>query len=143
MHIAFLFGVTILPLSTKLLAEFLPYRTALLVYWSNTFLPGLTLYASWGCGTNSTLVRGDLPPEVSGAIWLRILMAQSLYAFGMLLSMFNTYWSIAFIVFFYAIAPKFSREANPPHSKLELQSPVQDLHGFRLAQHSFAHQQLY
>src|SRR5579862_9001760 len=34
-HLLFLFAVTLLPISTKFLAEFLNYRTALLTYWFN------------------------------------------------------------------------------------------------------------
>jgi hypothetical protein len=40
----------------------------------------------------------------------RILVAQSLYAVGAMLCVFNNYWSIAFIVLVqlnYAIAPRF------------------------------------
>jgi hypothetical protein len=43
------------------------------------------------------------------AIKHRILIAQSLYAFGALLCVISTYWSIAFIVLVqlnYAIAPR-------------------------------------
>jgi hypothetical protein len=46
----------------------------------------------------------------SGSTIRRILIAQSLYAFGALLCIFNTYWSIGFIVLVqlnYAIAPRF------------------------------------
>src|SRR5580704_15515003 len=32
-HLAFLFTITMLPLSTRLLAEFISYRGALLLYW--------------------------------------------------------------------------------------------------------------
>ena len=39
-HLAFLAGVTLMPFSTQLLAEFIQYRTALLVYWFNIFFPG-------------------------------------------------------------------------------------------------------
>src|SRR5215472_18789845 len=47
-HIAFLFAVTITPFSTMLLAEFIRYRLALLVYWINVLLLGAVLYATWG-----------------------------------------------------------------------------------------------
>ena len=39
-NLAFLFAVTLLPFSTKLLAEFYAYRTALLAYWLNILLLG-------------------------------------------------------------------------------------------------------
>lgn len=108
-HLLFLFGVTILPFSTRLLAEFLTSRIALLVYWANKFLLGLTLYLTWTCATHLGLVKGEVAPEILKAIERRILIAQSLYAFGALLCVFNTYWSIGFIVLVqlnYAIAPK-------------------------------------
>jgi len=57
-----------------------------------------------------------LPPHFSQAIKKRILVAQSLYAFGALLCLFDNAWSIGFIVLVqlnYAIAPRFrSRRMN-------------------------------
>jgi len=97
-HIAFLFAVTLTPFSTALLAEFIARRTALLIYWSNILVPGGVLYASWGYATKKGLVKDDIAAEVPAAICRRILFAQALYAFGALLCVFNTYWSIAFIV---------------------------------------------
>jgi hypothetical protein len=46
------------------------------------------------------------------AIRRRIVVAQSLYAFGALLCIFSTYWSIGVIVLVqlnYAFAPRFGR----------------------------------
>jgi len=97
-HLAFLFAVTILPFSTRLLAEFITYRAALLTYWSNILLLGIGLYASWGRATRARLVREDLSFEAQAAICRRIIIAQSLYAFGALLCIASTYVSIGFIV---------------------------------------------
>ena len=111
-HIAFLFLVTLTPASTALLAELTRYRLALLVYWLNIFLLGTTLYWSWVCALGTGLVKSDMPPQVSSAIKRRIVLAQSLYAFGASLCVFNPYWSIAFIVLVqlnYVIAPHFRR----------------------------------
>ena len=111
-HLAFLFAVTLLPFSTRLLAEFISYRGALLIYWSNILLFGVLLYLSWGRATREGLVKGDIPSEAPAAICRRIVVGQSLYAFGALLCVFNTYWSIACIVLVqlnYAIAPKIGR----------------------------------
>jgi uncharacterized membrane protein len=108
-HIAFLFAVTLMPFSTKLLAEFAAYRTVLLLYWANIVLLGGTLYWSWGCAISGGLVKSDVSPAIIVAICRRILIGQSLYAFGALLCIFNTYWSVAFIVLVqlnYAIAPR-------------------------------------
>jgi uncharacterized membrane protein len=97
-HLAFLFAVTLTPFSTALLAEFTARRTALLLYWGNILALGAVLYASWGYAIRNGLVKSDVPAEVPAAICRRILIAQSLYAFGALLCVFNTYWSIACIV---------------------------------------------
>ena len=110
MHLAFLFVVSITPFSTALLAEFIRYRPALLVYWLNILLLGATLFVSWTCAMETGLVKLDLPPEIPIAIKRRIVIGQLFYAFGALLCMpLNTYWSIAFIVsvqLYYVIAPR-------------------------------------
>ncbi|MGA8151792.1 MAG: TMEM175 family protein [Terriglobales bacterium] len=108
-YIVFLFAVSLTPFSTTLLAEFVAYRLALIVYWFNILLLGATLYFSWQCATKSGLVKEDMPAEVPAAIRRRIIIGQSLYAFGALLCLLNTYWSIAFILIVqlnYAIAPR-------------------------------------
>lgn len=109
MHIVFLFAISVMPFSTSLLAQFTQYRLALVVYWINILLIGALLYASWVCAVGSGLVRDDMPAETSSAIKRRILIAQALYAFGALLCVVNTYWSIGFIVLVelnYALAPR-------------------------------------
>ncbi len=109
-HIAFLCAICLTPFSTSFLAEFIHYRTALLVYWSNILLLGLTLYWSWSYATRAHLLVDDLPPEIHPAVVRRIVIAQSLYAAGAALCFINTYYSIAAIVLVqvnYAIAPKF------------------------------------
>lgn len=108
-HIAFLFVVTLTPFSTALLAQFIAFRTALAVYWLNIFLLGATLYASWAYAYRGGLVKEEVAPELDGAIRRRIVIAQSLYAFGALLCIFNVYLSIGFIVLvqlIYVTAPK-------------------------------------
>jgi uncharacterized membrane protein len=111
-HLAFLFSVTLMPFSTRLLTEFIAFRTALVAYWANILLLGALLYLSWGRATQAALVKTDTPPEVPAAICRRILIGQSFYAFGALLCVFHTFWSIAFIVLVqlhYAIAPRYGR----------------------------------
>jgi uncharacterized membrane protein len=112
-HLAFLLEVTIVPFSTALLAEHTQYRIALLVYWVNILLLGLTLYWSWVCALGSNLVRNDVPVHLSRAIKRRIVIAQSLYALSALLCFFNPYWSIALFILVqlnYVIAPRFGRQ---------------------------------
>jgi uncharacterized membrane protein len=108
-HIFFLATISLMPFSTSLLEEFTRYRAALLVYWANILLAGVMLYASWTCATGLELVKEDLPSDVTPAIKRRIVIAQALYAFGALLCLINTWWSIGFIVLVqlnYAIAPR-------------------------------------
>jgi uncharacterized membrane protein len=111
MHLAFLFLVTLMPFSTRLLTEFIAYRTALIAYWANILLLGAMLYLSWGRATRAGLVKSDTPPKVVDAICRRIWTAQAFYAFGALLCVLHPYWSIGFIVFmqlYYAIAPRYT-----------------------------------
>jgi uncharacterized membrane protein len=108
-HLGFLFAVTLVPLSTRLLAEFIHYRIALGLYWLNIFVLGAMLYWSWTHATHGELIRSDTPEEIRASICRRILIAQSLYAVGALLSFINTWVSIAAIVLVqlnYAIAPR-------------------------------------
>ena len=112
-HLGFLFTVTVLPLSTRLLDEFITYRAALALYWLNILLPGAMLYWSWSYAMSHDLVKEDTAPEIRGAICRRILIAQSLYAFGALLCVVSNYLSIALIVLIqlnYAIAPRWGRK---------------------------------
>jgi uncharacterized membrane protein len=114
-HLAFLFVVTVTPFSTALLAEYTAYRLALLVYWLNILLLGTTLYWSWACAIGTGLVKQDMPVHLSDAIKRRIVIAQSLYAFGALLCVVNPFLSIAVIVLVqlnYVIAPRFTSGAR-------------------------------
>ena len=111
-HLGFLFTITLMPLSTRLLAEFITYRMALILYWLNILLPGAMLYWSWDYVTKHGLVKEDTSVEIHGAICRRVLIAQGLYAFGALLCVVNNYLSIAFIVLVqlnYAIAPRLGK----------------------------------
>ncbi|MES2219725.1 MAG: TMEM175 family protein [Acidobacteriota bacterium] len=109
MYIAFLFAVTLLPFSTKLLAAFLSYRTALLVYWLNILLLGSVLYLCWRYANRAGLIKEDTPREIRRAIRRRVVIAQLMYAAGAVLCVINTRWSIAciFVVqLYYAVAPR-------------------------------------
>ncbi len=114
-HLGFLFAVSITPFSTRLLAEFPSYRAALLAYWLNILLLGSMLYFSWMCAQGSGLVKEDLRAGVPAAIKRRIVIAQSLYALGVALCIWSTYWSIGFIIAVqlnYAVAPRIPRRAR-------------------------------
>jgi uncharacterized membrane protein len=114
-HLAFLAGVTVMPFSTQLLAEFIRYRTALLVYWFNIFFLGLMLYTSWRYGSRNDLIKEDATFEIRRSIRRRVVFAQGLYAAGALLCLVNTYWSLGFILLIqlnYAIAPRIPWRAG-------------------------------
>jgi uncharacterized membrane protein len=108
-HLGFLFAVTLLPLSTRLLAEFIAYRAALLIYWLNILAMGAMLYWSWTYATHAKLIKAETAEEVRSSICRRILIAQSLYAGGAALCAINTWVSIGVILLVqlnYAIAPR-------------------------------------
>jgi uncharacterized membrane protein len=108
-HMAFLFAVSVMPFSTRELAEFIGYRTTLLCYWANILLLGLVLYWSWIYASRAGLIKDDTPAEVRKAVKRRILGAQALYALGAALCIVNTYASIVFIVLVqlnFAVAPR-------------------------------------
>jgi uncharacterized membrane protein len=107
--LGFLLMVTFVPFSTKLLAAFITYRTALLVYWLNIVGLGATIYWSWGYMSRANLFKEEAPPGLDAAVRRRVLVAQALYAIGMLLCCISTYVSIGFIVlvqFNYVLAPR-------------------------------------
>jgi uncharacterized membrane protein len=110
LHIAFLCAVSLIPFSTALLAEFMTYRVALVVYWGNILLLGMLLLWTWRHATRAKLVKDDTTPQIVAAICRRIIIAQTLYALGAALCIVSTYLSIAFIVLIqinYAIAPNW------------------------------------
>ncbi len=112
LHLAFLFTITLMPFSTRLLADFVHYRAAVLVYWLNILAPGALLYAGWKYVSRHDMIEPDTPPEVRAAICTRVFIAQSLYAIGAVLSIFGSLWSVAFIFAVqlnYALAPRLPK----------------------------------
>ena len=108
-HLAFLFAVSLMPFSTRLLAEYIAYRSVLIAYWGNIFLLGLVLFVSWRYATRAGLLQQEITHDRQCAVERRIVVAQGLYAFGALLCLFNTYVSIAFIILVqvnFALAPR-------------------------------------
>ena len=57
-----------MPFSTALLGEFITYRLAVFVYWSNMFLLGVVVYWSWFYANRAGLVKSDTAAEVSVAV---------------------------------------------------------------------------
>ena len=108
-HLAFLFAVTIMPFSTRLLAGYITYRSVLIAYWANILLLGGVLFVSWRYAMRAGLLREGITREKQCAMERRIVVAQILYAVGAGLSFFNNYVSIAFIVLVqlnFALAPR-------------------------------------
>jgi uncharacterized membrane protein len=79
-HLGFLLGVSLMPFSTGLLAEFITYRLALVVYWLNLLLLGAVLFASLGYAERSGLMKDDTTAEMLAASRRRIVVHQALYA---------------------------------------------------------------
>ncbi len=112
LNLLFLILITLLPFSTKLLGEFISYRTALLVYWVNLFWLGVVVYANWAYACTAKLIKTDkAAKETYMVIRRRVVQAEILYTFGAALCYFGTLYSIAFIVLVQlnnALAPKFT-----------------------------------
>jgi uncharacterized membrane protein len=108
-HLAFLFAVSLMPFSTRFLADYITYQTALLWYWLNILLLGLVLFWSWRYAKRAELIKDDTTVEVNQAVERRILGAQCLYALGAACCFLNNYVSIAIIVLVqlnFAFAPR-------------------------------------
>ncbi|MGH7043801.1 MAG: TMEM175 family protein [Acetobacteraceae bacterium] len=108
-HLGFLFAVTLMPFSTGLIGSFITYRVALLAYWANILLLGIALFASWRYAARARLVSDDAPAGIGRAVERRIVIAQALYAFGAVLCVVGTTWSLGFIVLVqinYVLAPR-------------------------------------
>jgi uncharacterized membrane protein len=108
-HLGFLLIVSLIPFSTALLAAFITYRLALLIYWLNIFLLGVFLFIARRYGEHATLMKEDATPQARTAADRRIIIAQSLYAVGALLCIVSTRLSIAAIVLVqlnYVFAPR-------------------------------------
>jgi uncharacterized membrane protein len=99
----------VLPFSTRLLADFLTYRSAFLLYWLNIVLLGASLYATWACAERANLIREEAQGDISRAVKRRIVLAQSLYAIGALAGLVNVTLGIILIMLIqlnYAIGPR-------------------------------------
>jgi uncharacterized membrane protein len=108
LHLGFLFAVSLMPFSTALMAQFIAFRLALLLYWANVLLLGALLFATWRYATRAGLLA-DAGVAMRLAVERRSVVAQALYAAGAALCVFNTYVSLGFIVLVqlnYAIAPR-------------------------------------
>jgi uncharacterized membrane protein len=108
-HLGFLLGVSLMPFSTGLLAEFITFRLALVVYWLNLLLLGALLFVSRRYAVRAGLLRDDVTAEMLAAGERRIVVYQALYALCVLVGLVSTYAGIALLVLLQlnsAIAPR-------------------------------------
>ena len=109
LHLVFLSLVTVLPFTTRLLADFFTFRAAFLIYWANIFLLGAAVYVTFAYSERAKLIREDAPPGLLGAFRKRVIIAQSLYAVGALVGLISVPIGLALIILIqlnYAVAPK-------------------------------------
>jgi uncharacterized membrane protein len=110
LQLGFLFGVTLVPFSTALLARFPTFRLALVEYWLNILLLGLSLLAGLQYGIRSRLFREPEMPEMARLMRGRIFIAQSLYAIATATCLVFPTWVSITLIFLvqlnYVIAPR-------------------------------------
>jgi len=90
--------VALMPFSTSLLAEYITYRLALVVYWLNLLLLGAVLLGSWRYAERAGLMNEGTTDEIRLAVARRIVVYQALYALCTSLCVISTYVSITGIV---------------------------------------------
>jgi uncharacterized membrane protein len=74
-HIGFLAAaIAIMPFATMLLAEFIEYRTALVIYWGNLAFLGVVLYCAWRYAVRAQLLKQDVSAKAVAAVERRILV---------------------------------------------------------------------
>ncbi len=108
LHFVFLAVITVLPFTTRLLATFFAYRTAFVIYWANILFAGAALYLAWSYAERADLVH-EPSAELSSAIRRRIVIAQSLYAIGLVVGLIHVEIGIACMLLVqlnYAFAPR-------------------------------------
>jgi len=107
-HLVFLLSVTLVPFTTQLLARFHWSRVALIIYWLNILVMGTMLLVGAEYARRAALFPPETAQELLRLVRRRVYGAQVLYVLGVLLSVFDTHWSIAFIVAIqlnFALAP--------------------------------------
>jgi len=104
-----------LPFSTDLLADFLEFRIAVLVYWLNLLMLGASLFASWWYADRNGMIAEDVDAQTRHTVYRRIARAQILWAIGAALCLVAPLLSIGFILvaqLVYAAAPRSSLLRN-------------------------------
>jgi uncharacterized membrane protein len=119
LHLAFLFPVTTMPFSTRLLVSFINFRVALLIYWANILVLGILVYCCWIRALRAGMVRENVSQAARDAICKRIVYAQILYAISVSLCVFSNYLAICAIVLvqlYFVLAPERNLAAPPSRS---------------------------
>jgi TMEM175 potassium channel family protein len=109
-HLVFLLCVVLMPFSTTLVADYITFQLAIVVYWLNIALLGAILYAGQRYAKRVRLLKDHVTAATVAAMERRIVVYQALYAVGALLSFASTYASIGFIIAVQlnaAITPRF------------------------------------
>lgn len=110
LNFGFLFLVSLMPFSTKLLAAYHTdeYHIALILYWLNILLLGTMLYMGRRYVSRAELWKEDVTPEMMRAGYRRIVQAEAFYFICILLSFVSTSLSIAAFILVqanYAVLP--------------------------------------
>lgn len=110
LQLLFLLGVTLVPFSTALLAHFPTFRVALVEYWLNIVLLGMTLFAGLQYGLRAGLFKQTEMSDAAPLMRGRILIAQSLYAVATAACIIFPTWVSITLIFLvqlnYVIAPR-------------------------------------
>jgi len=96
----FLLFVTLLPFTTSFLSEHIGFKLSIAIYWLNILSLGLLLLIHWNYAYRHDYINltGEEKIAINKAVRKRVIIAQSLYAFGALLCFINIYLSIGFII---------------------------------------------
>lgn len=110
LNFGFLFLVSLMPFSTKLLAAYHTdeYHIALILYWLNILLLGTMLYMGRRYVSRAGLWKDEVTAEMRRAGYRRIVQAQAFYFVCILLSFVSTSLSIAAFIMVqanYAVLP--------------------------------------
>jgi uncharacterized membrane protein len=97
LHLTFLLGISLMPFSTTLLAQYISVRLALVEYWAHLLVLGLLLLACLRYADRAGLHKPDAP-AMREATERRIIVFQVLYFCCVLLSVVSTYLSITLII---------------------------------------------
>jgi uncharacterized membrane protein len=94
----FLLFVSLIPFTTNVLSNHITNRVSVFLYWLNILAMGLLIFLHWNYAykKNYLTLDGEERIAVNKAIRNRIIVAQSLYAFGTMLCFINIYLSLTF-----------------------------------------------